>query len=178
MRGYAHGVFESDDYPPLRMQVAPELRYLGSFLFDLKTIARVERHIFVETENALVRRMLVLQFEGFLPHVDDVYRYALTDPRELGGETYGRRASLLSVIEERAGSPDAEMTHTAIFLEAKGLVLPDRHAVARFARIVGEDRRRELLIFYHECDGAVDGILGRAEQAFTLSLVAGPAVRR
>ncbi len=178
MRGYADGVFESDDYPPLRMRVVPELRYLGCFLFDLRQIARVERHVFVETERALVRRMLVLQFEGFLPNVDDVYRYALTDPRELGGETYGRRASLISVVEERAESPDAEMTHTVIFLESKRLVLPDRHAVARFARIVGENRRRELLIFYHECDGAVDGILGRAEQAFTLSLVAGPAVRR
>ena len=178
MRGYADGVFTSDDLPPLRMRVAPELRYLGFFLFDLRQIARVERHVFVETERALVRRMLVLQFEGFLPNVDDVYRYALTDPRELGGERYGRRASVLSVSEERAGSPNAEMTHTATFLESKGLVLPDRHAVARFARIVGERRRRELLIFYHECDGELEGILGRAEEAFTLSLVAGPAVRR
>ena len=82
MRGYADGVFESDDRPPLRMRVVPELRYLGSFLFDLKQVARVERHVFVETENALVRRMLVLQFEGFLPNVDEMYRYALTDPRE------------------------------------------------------------------------------------------------
>ncbi|MDQ2950763.1 MAG: hypothetical protein M3R54_00705 [Chloroflexota bacterium] len=178
MRGYADGVFTSDELPPLRMRVVPELRYLGSFLFDLKGIARVERHIFVETERVLVRRMLVLQFEGFLPHVDDVYRYGLADPRELGGETYGRQASLLSVSAERAESPDAEITHTVIFLESKGLVLPDRHAVARFARIFGERRRRELLIFYHECDGALDGILARAEQSFTLSLVAGPVARR
>ena len=178
MRGYADGVFTSDDLPPLRMRVVPELRYLGSFLFDLRQIARVERHVFVETERALVRRMLVLQFEGFLPNVDDVYRHALSDPRELGGETYGRRASLLRVSDERAESPDGEMTHTAAFLQSKGLALPDQHAVARFARIVGEGRRRELLIFYHECDGAVDGILTRAEQAFTLSLVAGPAARR
>lgn len=178
MRGYADGVFESDDRPPLRMRVVPELRYLGSFLFDLKQVARVERHVFVETENALVRRMLVLQFEGFLPNVDEMYRYALTDPRELGGATYGRRTGELSVSQERAESPDGEMTHTVIFLESQGLVLPDHQAVARFARILGQDRRRELLIFYHECDGAVDGILGRAEQAFTLSLVAGPPSRR
>jgi hypothetical protein len=67
------------------------------------------------------------------------------------------------------------MTHTEAFLESRGLLLPDDHAVARYARIVGNDRRRELLIFYHECDGVVEGVLSRAEQAFTLSLVAGPA---
>ena len=160
------------------MRVAPELRYIGCFLFDLKGLARVERHIFLETENTLVRRMLVLQFEGFLPHVTSVYRYALTDPRELGGETYGRQAEPLSLSEELKEFPDAEMAHTVIFLGSKGLTLPERHAVARFARIVGEDRRRELLIFYHECDGAVDGILARAEQAFTLSPIAGPGGRR
>ena len=178
MRGYADGVFSSDDVPPLRMRVAPELRYLGSFKFELKQIAEVERHVFVETEDALVRRMLVLQFEGFLAHTDNVYRFALTDPRELGGETYGRLAGPLSVREELVEWPDAEIAHTVTFLASNGLVLPDQHAVARFARIVGADRRRELLIFYHECPGAVDGILARAEQAFTLSLVAGPPARR
>jgi hypothetical protein len=48
-------------------------------------------------------------------------------------------------------------------------VLPDQHAVARYARIIGADRRRELLIFYNEIDGQTDGILDRAERAFEIS---------
>ncbi len=35
---------------------------------------------------------------------------------------------------------------------------------------MGEDRRSELLIFYHEIDGAEDGILERAEPAFEVTM--------
>ncbi|HUQ42701.1 MAG TPA: hypothetical protein VM052_09380, partial [Candidatus Limnocylindrales bacterium] len=85
MRGYRDGVFVSDELPPLRMTVDPMLAYLGSFTFDLKTIARVERHVFAQARGDTVVRMLVLHFESFLPGVDDLYRYRLADPRALGG---------------------------------------------------------------------------------------------
>ena len=170
MRGLRDDVFVSEQLPPLRIRVAPPMRYIGSFDFDLKGIAHVERHVFVEDIRGAVTRMLVLHFESFLPGVTDVYRYALVDPRGLGGATYGSRAGALSVRDERADSPEGEMARTAAFVEGQGLVLPDRHAVARYARIVGDDRRSELLIFYHEIDGAVDGILDRAERAFEVTM--------
>ncbi len=169
MRSYVDGVFVSTGTPPLRMRVAPEFDYLGCFRFDLDAVARVERHVFVDAPDRIVRRMVILHFEAFLPGARDLYRYKLTDERVLGGDSYGRAAGTLSVREERAASPLAEMAHTAIFLESKGQALPDHHAVARYARIVGDDRRRELLIFYHEIDGAEEGILDRAERAFDLS---------
>ena len=62
------------------------------------------------------------------------------------------------------------MARTKAFVQGHGLALPDRHAVARFARVVGEDRRSELLIFYHEVDGTEDGILERAERAFDVTM--------
>jgi hypothetical protein len=126
--------------------------------------------VFVEDTRGTVARMLVLHFESFLPGVADLYRYALVDPRALGGATYGRSAGALSVRDERADSPEGEMARTAAFVEGHGLALPDRHAVARYARIVGDDRRSELLIFYHEVDGSVDGILERAERAFEVTM--------
>ena len=170
MRGVQDGVFVSAQLPPLRLRVLAPLRYIGSFTFELKNVAQVERHVFVETNGAAVARMLVLHFESFLPGVDDLYRYSLANTRELGGVTYGSSAGTLSLREELAGSPDAEMAHTAAFVAGHDLVLPDRQAVARFARIVGEDRRSELLIFYHEVDGAEDGILERAERAFDVTM--------
>jgi hypothetical protein len=169
MRGLVDGVFVSEQ-PPLRLRAAPPMRYVGSFTFDVKGIARVERHVFVQTDGPTVARMLVLHFESFFPDVDDLYRYALANPRELGGATYGRSAGMLSVREERAESPEAETAHTAAFIEGHELVLPDRHAVARYARVIGEDRRSELLIFYHEADGTDDGILERAERAFEVTM--------
>ena len=170
MRGVRDGVFVSDQLPPLHLRVVPPLRYIGSFTFDLKAVARVERHLFVETNGSAVARMLVLHFERFLPGADDLYRYALANMRELGGELYGRSAGTLSLREELAESPEAEMAHTATFLEGHRLVLPDRQAVARFARVIGEERRIELLIFYHEVDGSEDGILDRAERAFEVTM--------
>ena len=169
MRGFVDGVFVSEQ-PPLRIRVAPPMRYIGSFTFDVKSVARVERHVFVEADGLTVARMLVLHFESFLPGVDDLYRYALSNTRELGGATYGRSAGTLSVREELTESPDAEMAHTAAFAMGHGLVLPDRHAVARYARVIGDDRRSELLIFYHEVDGAEDGIFERVERAFGVTM--------
>jgi hypothetical protein len=170
MRGVRGGLFFSEHLPPLLIRVAPPMRYLGSFEFELKRIAQVERHIFVETSEATVTRMLVLHFESFLPDVTDLYRYVLANPRDLGGATYGSSAGTLSLRDERAESPEGEMAHTAAFVAGHDLVLPDRHAVARYARIVGDDRRSELLIFYHEIDGAPDGILERAERAFEVTM--------
>ena len=77
---------------------------------------------------------------------------------------------MLSVREELAESPEGEMAHTLSFLEGHGLALSDRHAVARFARVTGEDRRSELLIFYHEVGGMEDGILERAELVFDVTM--------
>ena len=54
--------------------------------------------------------------------------------------------------------------------EGHGLVLPDRQAVARYARVIGDDRRTELLIFYHEVGGTAEGILERAERAFEVRM--------
>jgi hypothetical protein len=169
VRTFAGGVLSSTERPALRMRVVPEFTYAGSFAFDLDAVARVERHVFVDTTGDVVRRMIVVHFEAFLPGVDDLYRYKLTDERVLGGATYGRGVSALSVSEERATAPHAEMARTAEYLTAARLVLPDRHVVARYARIVGADRRAELLIFYHECPGIEYGIHARAEATFDLA---------
>ena len=164
---YANGTLTSVLAMSLQVVTAPEFRWVGSFVFDLDAGARVERHVFVEGSPD-VTRLIVVQFEAFLPGVDDHYRYGLRDPRVLGGETYGTSTSALNVAEERAAAPKAEMARTADFLASKGLALADGHAVARFARIVGEERRREILIFYHEVGGSLDGLLGRAERSVSL----------
>lgn len=136
MRGVRDGVFVSEQLPPLRLRVAPQLRYIGSFTFELTNVARSS-----VTSSSRPR-----------------------DPAS------GGCWSCTSLRDELAESPEAEMAHAASFLEGHGLALPDRQAVARFARVIGEDRRSELLIFYHEIDGAEDGILERAERAFKVTM--------
>ncbi len=140
VRTYADGVLTSTDGPALRLRVASDFTYLGHFAFDLGGIAHVERHVFAEVTDRTVRRLIVVHFEEFLPGAVDAYRYALHDGRILGDATYGRSASRLSVGAERNAAPKAEMARTDAFTR----------------------------LFYHECDGALAGILERAERAFEL----------
>ena len=140
--------------------------YAGVVEFVLKNVVRVERHHFVD-EAPTPRRLIIVQLEAFLPGVDDHYRYALRDPQLLDGERYGRTSSRLVVSDECASEPQGEMARSVEFLEGRGFVIGDAHAVARYARIIGEDRRREILIFYHEVGGSLDAIYERFERAVT-----------
>lgn len=83
----------------------------------------------------------------------------------------------LQVAEEIAENPGKEMETTVAHLEQEGVRLPGRHAVARFARICGPERRHEIIVFVHEyAEGAtLDGILERVLTAFRLEPLAAPA---
>ena len=142
--------------------------YVGAVEFVLGNVARVERHHFVDAAPT-PSRLIIVQLEAFLPEVDDHYRYALRDPQLLDGERYGRTASLLRVSDECTSAPQGEMARSLEFLEARGFVIGDTHAVARYARIIGDDRRREILIFYHEVGGSLDGVYERFERAVALT---------
>jgi len=153
----------------MRLRPAAGLTYAGAVELSIEGIALATRHHFVSPATGVVERMVVVQFEHFTTP-DKRYEYELPDPIVLGGETYGRWAFELSVAAQRAANPDKEVAATASHLEAQGLELPDRHAVGRFARILEEDPRYEVLVFFHECggDASADGILDRAECAFSL----------
>jgi len=169
-----HGSYDgealvSERLPRLRIRPAATYGYRGAVELSIRGIALATRHHFVVLDDNVVDRLLVVQFEHFMTP-DGRYDYELPEPVELGGETYGRWAFELSVAEQRSANPDMEMAATASHLERHGLELPDRHAVGRYARIVGEDPQYEVLLFFHECGpGALlDGILERAAEAFSV----------
>jgi hypothetical protein len=130
-------------------QDCPALRYLGVDSFALKGIAHVERYFFAETSGGVVRRLLAFQFEDILPGVDEIYRWQLRSPRLIGGETY-HSAFVFSVPSQVLAEPNAEIARTVAFLGRQGLRLEDEQLVARFARVIGDDRRHEFIIFYNE----------------------------
>jgi hypothetical protein len=142
--------FISDDLPPLRMELDPAFDYAAVSSFDLKGIARVERHHFVESDGRQVRRLLMLQFEGFLPDNTKTYTYAITNPVRLGGLTYRQDIFGFSVAAEIAEEPEAELAHTARLLTQQGYTAEDELMMVRYATILGDDRRNEFLIFYVE----------------------------
>ena len=149
-RGVHGGTFISTGDPPLCLSVARRLRYLGSFHFNLGSVARVERYVFADSAGGRVRRMLILQFEGILPSSDEIYRYPIRTPAALAGVDYQHDVFFDSVEKDIAEAPGAETAHTVAFLRGKGLHLDDEQMLSRFARPVGPDRKHELIFFYQE----------------------------
>ena len=145
-RSWADGVLTSSDAPPIRMAVDPTLAYLGATELEIAGIALAERHHWVQARDGRVRRLLVAQFERFLPSADERYQYRLPDPVTLAGITFGRWTFGYRLAD--AGAP--ETTDTLAFLATHGLVLEEEQLMARYATILGEDARRELLLFFHE----------------------------
>lgn len=143
-------VLVSTALPALRLRVAPPFHYLGHFEFDLKGIAHVERHVFAETRGRQIRRMIVLQFEGFLPSSTEVYRYPIINPIALGGFPYRHNVYVFNAAEAAHSDPGAEPAHMEAFLREQGLTQEEEQIMSRFARIVGDDRRHELIVFYFE----------------------------
>jgi hypothetical protein len=149
-RRFVDAVLVSANGPALRIRVDPALRHIGATELEIKGLALAERHHFVDAPDGHVRRMLVVQFEGFLPSNNETYRYRLPEPITMGGETYGSWVFGYSLAVEIDEDPAAESGDTARFLAAHGLSLDDEQLMARYARIIEPDARRELLVFYHE----------------------------
>lgn len=142
--------FISTALPPLKLQVSPAFHYLGKSAFELKGVAWVERHHFVEENAGAVQRLIILQFEGFLEGMPCTYNYHFTNPVVLGGATYNENTYYFSVAASIAADTGAETAHTRQFLADHGLALPDELMTSRYVRVVDEARRHELIIFYME----------------------------
>ena len=157
------GVFISEAIPVLRIIVDEAFEYVGYIQFILKDIAHVDRHFFVSTRGSVINRLIVLQFEGFLDGVDDTYRggiptselaggdYRYTDHFvRLGDAEYVHNTWAFDHAANARDAPGAESAKTLEFLEAQGLRLADELIMSRYMRVVGADRRNELIIFYME----------------------------
>jgi hypothetical protein len=142
-RGVRGGVFVSDAFPALRLTPGPGLVYLGAHPFRIGAVAEGERYVFADAANGVVRRLLVLQFESILPTSTEEYRYRITNPVEVGGIPHRHSVHLYRVSDSIREDP-------VDFLQERGLTLPDEQAMDRYARVIGADKKHELLIFYHE----------------------------
>jgi hypothetical protein len=143
-------VIESAQDPAVRIRVDPALRYIGPLRFVLKGVACVERHVFAETADRRVRRLFIAQFESFLEGSDEVYRWTVRNPVRLGDTDYQHNVFFYDETQAIWEEPEAEAAKTRAFLESKGLKLDSELAMSRYARVVGEEKRKELILFYFE----------------------------
>jgi hypothetical protein len=137
-------------WPAVEIKVDPAFAFVGMLGFELKEIAFVERYVFADWQASETRRLFIVQFEDVLPNVDFTYQYGITNPINLGRHAYSHSVWVYSNAESVRADPGAESDQTTRFLQDHGYDAMDERAMSRFARIVDDERRHEIIIFYEE----------------------------
>ena len=137
--------------PTIVIDVSKELQSFGVINFTLKKVAQVERYIFVRCdESGRAQRLFITQFESVLPGLRGGYSFPMTNVTRIGNHDYATQLGFFNFAERIATNPGAEAEQTKAYLNRNGVQVDDDFAIARYARVVGEEKRHELIFFYLE----------------------------
>ena len=155
-------VFHSPALPKISIRVSEGIEYAGVSRFRLGEKAAVERYHFVDARDGRIRRMVILQLEGFLEGAEGRYNYRIPktlasgshrfspEKISLGANQYIHNTWAFNWSDSVRNNPGAEADQTRRFLESSGWEVPDEWIMSRFVRAVGDARRHEIIIFYME----------------------------
>lgn len=145
--------------PSIRLRFEKRFKYVGSQKFILYDRAQVEQHFFVDADNQQrIRRMYMVQFEGYLPNVNATYDYPSTETVDINGVRYivnvETIANVSAVLRQ---SPESDVARAGSFLESKGYQISESVMFQRFVRLVDEAKRNEFILVYIEDSGTAGG---------------------
>jgi hypothetical protein len=149
-------VLTSTSLPSIRIKFDKAFKYIGSQSFILYGRAQVEQHFFVNADKQQrIKRMYMLQFEGYLPNINATYDYPVTKTVNLGGQQYIVNAEgIPNVPAALKQNPQSDVARAATFLESKGYRIGESIMFQRFVRLVDEAKRNEFILLYVEEAGA------------------------
>lgn len=150
--------------PELEIEIAKEFDYVGTFEFEIiansdeypedlqgKAVAAGDRYVFASAdEDKKVRKLFILQFEGFLPDNDFIYNYNFSQAETIGENKYRHNTWFYDSKKLAEENPNNEGARTRMFLENKGYQLEDQFMMSRFVGLASEDRKHEIILFYIE----------------------------
>ncbi len=143
-------VIVSDSLPAIRVVVAPNFEFLGNHPFRIRDVAAGHRYVFAELNGGVVQRMVVAQFEGFLPESSEKYNYSFRNAEEVAGLLWRSNGFYFSHKDAARQNPLGEAALTAAFVTEQGLDMVDSVVVYRFLAVPDIERRHELILFYIE----------------------------
>lgn len=148
-------VLTSTGLPPIRIRFDRRLKYVGSQKFVLYERAQAEQHFFVDADaRGRIRRMYMLQFEGYLPGIDASYNYEAKETVRLGGVDYIVNAeSVPNVAAVLSQQPQSDAARAVEFLKGKGYSMGESVRFQRFVRLVDDAKRNEFIMLYVEDAG-------------------------
>lgn len=157
--------------PSFDIRVADELSYVGRFDFEIiassdeypvelqgQPVASGERFVFVsaDSDNA-VEKLFIVQYEGFLPDNDFIYRYDFSNAGSIGGHKFRHNIWIYDARQNALDNPLGEGAKTLAFLAEKGLSVEPHFMMSRFVGLASEDRKHEIIVFYQEMLKATTG---------------------
>lgn len=166
LRHFGDGVFVSEAHPPMQVRIDAGFEYLGqdNFLLGEGGTHGVERHHWVRSEQGQVSAMIVFQFEQILDGVEGQYEFSVPPEKYIAASNYRFAPGLVRLGEHdylhntwafdtrvsAIANPGKESDQTLKLLAARGYTIADELIMSRFVRSVGEDQRREVILFYLE----------------------------
>ncbi len=164
VRSVTNNVLTSDSLPKIKIKVDKEFKYIGKFDFEIiassdeypddmigKPVATGERLVFaLADEENRIEKLFIVQFEGFLSTNDFMYNYNFDNADFIGKNKYRHNTWYYDGKVSIKENPLGEWAKTESFLKEKNLVLEDHLMMSRFVGLASEDRKNEVIIFYHE----------------------------
>ncbi|MCL6295100.1 hypothetical protein [Jejuia spongiicola] len=157
-------VITSNDLPKIEIKVDKEFDFVDKFDFEIiansneyppemqgKAIASGERYVFISTDKKHhVNKLFIVQFEGFFPDNDLIYNYNFDNVGFIGDNKYRHNTWYYDTNELVKENPSGEWAKTISFLNARGFHLEDYVMMSRYVGLASDDRKNEIIIFYHE----------------------------
>jgi hypothetical protein len=151
MRQVKGSVLSSKDTPKIRLKFDRKFKFAGSQEFVLYDRAKAGQYFFVEAEGKKIKRMFMVQFEGFLPDIDAKYDYNEPQTIEISGLKYFSNVEFVPNVEMAVKAvPDSDTARAAKFLQDKGFILMKSLVFQRFVRVIDETKRNEFILVYIE----------------------------
>jgi hypothetical protein len=138
----------STDRPAAVLEVAREFSYAGTQTFELYGVATAEQHFFVELDGNRIRRLLWIQYEGYLPSNTQTYQYR-DETVSHSGRSWHRRVSAVRVPDTEP-RPDSDGARARAFLRAKGWSIGPDILLERLVWLLDTPPRNELMVIYME----------------------------
>ena len=149
-RSVADNILLSPVDPAIAMRVSDSFDYVGRHPIRIRDVAAGERFVFAKGSKEQVDALVVVQFEGFLDGIDDHYRYDLSSSPVVAGYPFRGNPFTFDLSDAVAENPGSESADSDAFLRSRGYSPPDLWMMWRWLTVAGDNRRREMIIFYIE----------------------------
>ena len=156
-----NNVLTSDTLPNIKIRVANEFDYVGSFYFEIIAASEeyadsIQGHAvaagdFVKSdEEKKIEKLFIVQLEGFLPAYGFTYNYNFDSAEQIGNNKYRFNTWFYNSKQQALDNPNNEGAKTRAFLEDKGYTMEDEFMMSRFVGLASQDRKNEIILFYTE----------------------------